>query len=136
MTTSPTSSEAVKVSIRKVVLMSWLLVACMTLAGWLSFSPLVAKSLFVGGLLVNVSFLLLNRDLVSVLSGELKGAKPRFLIKYYARLVCLALVLYILLKFVPLSVPAFLVGLSAVMVSIIIAMSLEARKFVGKRKEA
>lgn len=130
-TSPPPSSNEVEVSIRRVEILSWTLLLAMTIAGWFIFDPEVGWSLLVGGALVNISFWLLKRDLVRLLTGSLIGAKARFLLKYYARLTVLAVVFFLLIKNVPLNVLALLVGLSTVMVSIVCTMLLEAKKFIG-----
>ncbi|HIJ79244.1 MAG: ATP synthase subunit I [Desulfobulbaceae bacterium] len=127
----PAKNETVEVSVQKVEILSWSLMLAMTFAGWLIFSAAIGQALFVGGFLVNVSFWLLKRDLVKLLAGELIGVKARFLLKYYARLSVLAVIFFILIKYVPLNIPALLVGLSTVMVSIVFTMVLEAKKFIG-----
>ena len=124
-------SEAVEVSVYKVEIVTWLLLVAMTVAGWLFFSAVIGQSLFIGGLLVNVSFWLLKRDLIKLMAGELVGVKARFLLKYYARLSVLAVIFFLLIKYVPLNIPALLVGLSTVMVSIVCTMLVEAKKFIG-----
>jgi hypothetical protein len=128
---SPAKSDVVEVSVRKVEIVNWLLLAAMSVAGWLTFSAAIGQSLFIGGFLVNVSFWLLKRDLIKLMAGELIGVKARFLLKYYARLSVLAVIFFLLIKYVPLNIPALLVGLSTVMVSIVCTMVLEAKKFIG-----
>ena len=128
---NPAKNDVVEVSIRKVEIVNWLLLVAMTVAGWLTFSVAIGQSLFIGGVLVNVSFWLLKRDLIKLMAGELIGVKARFLLKYYARLSVLAVIFFLLIKYVPLNIPALLVGLSTVMVSIVCTMVLEAKKFIG-----
>jgi hypothetical protein len=137
MTTNPPKrSKEAKVSIRQVERLSWSLLAAMTIAGRLCFDDVVALSIFVGGTIVNISFWLLKRDLVKVLRGPLTGAKAHFLLKYYARLSVLAVILYFLLKHVPLDLFALLVGLSTTMLSIVITVVAKAKKILGNAKEA
>jgi len=135
MTASPKANEG-GVSVRHTEIISWSMLAAMTIAGGMAFSGLVAWSLFVGGLIANISFWLLKRDVVKFLSGPLTGVKARFLIKYYLRLTVLGLLLFWLVKNVPLHLGGLLVGLSCVAVSVVIAVLVEAKKIFLGIKEA
>lgn len=98
--------------------MSWMLLALLAGGAVLLFDVAIAGSVLVGGVLANVSFWLLRRDLLGVLAGDLAAVKARFFIKYYARFSLLALLLFLLVKYGSLNIPALLVGLSVVFLSI------------------
>ena len=116
--------------------LNWLLLLVMTVAGGLIISPYFAKGLFIGGLIANISFILLKKDITRVLAGPLNAAKGRFLIKYYARLTVLALILFFLVRYKSIHLVGLLVGLSTVVISIGIMVAGAARKVALTAKEA
>jgi hypothetical protein len=116
--------------------LNWLLLLGMTAAGWLFISPYFAKGLFIGGLLANISFILLKKDITRVLTGPLNAAKGRFLIKYYIRLTVLALILFFLVRYKSIHLVGLLVGLSTVVISIGIMVAGAAKKVALTAKEA
>ena len=116
--------------------LNWLLLVAMTAAGGLFVSPFFAKGLFIGGLIANISFILLKKDITRVLSGPLTAAKGRFLIKYYIRLTVLALILFFLVRYKSVHLVGLLVGLSTVVISIGIMVAGAARKVALTAKEA
>jgi len=99
-------------------LVSWVVLAVMVLAGGVVFGLLIGKSLLIGGLLSNISFLLLKRDLTGLLKGELAAVKSRFFIKYYARLAVLAILLFLIIRSGTVNILGLLIGLSTIFVSI------------------
>jgi hypothetical protein len=116
--------------------LNWLLLVAMTAAGGLFVSPYFAKGVFIGGLIANISFILLKKDITRVLSGALSAAKGRFLIKYYIRLTVLALILFFLVRYRSIHLVGLLVGLSTVVISIGIMVAGAARKVALTAKEA
>ena len=122
-------------SLSKMGKMNWLLLIIMTAAGWLIFSPHFAKGLLLGGLIANVSFSLLRKDLTKALSGPLQSAKVQFLLKYYIRLTALALILFFLIRYRSVHIVGLLVGLSTVVISIGITVAEAAKKVSLTAKE-
>ena len=116
--------------------LNWLLLLVMTAAGGLIISPYFAKGLLIGGLIANISFILLKKDITRVLTGPLNAAKGRFLIKYYIRLAVLALILFILVRSKSIHLVGLLVGLSTVVISIGIMVAGAAKKVALTAKEA
>ena len=116
--------------------LNWLLLLVMTAAGGFLVSPYFAKGLFIGGLIANISFILLKKDITRVLAGPLNAAKGRFLIKYYARLTVLALILFFLVRYKSIHLVGLLVGLSTVVISIGIMVAGAAKKVALTAKEA
>ena len=116
--------------------LNWLLLLGMTAAGGLFVSPYFAKGLFIGGLIANISFILLKKDITRVLTGPLDAAKGRFLIKYYIRLAVLALILFFLVRYKSIHLVGLLVGLSTVVISIGIMVAGAAKKVALTAKEA
>ena len=115
-------------TLRTVLLFSWVLLGIMTVIGWLVLDVLFVRSLLVGGLVANVSFWLLQRDLSRLLQGDLTAVKARFFIKYYARLAVIAVILFLVIKFGAVHLIGLLVGLSTVFVSIAAVAINSARK--------
>ena len=116
--------------------LNWLLLLVMTAASGLFISPYFAKGLFIGGLIANISFVLLKKDITRVLSGPLNAAKGRFLIKYYVRFTVLALILLFLVRYRSIHLVGLLVGLSTVVISIGIMVAGAAKKVALTAKEA
>ena len=118
-------------TLRTVLLFSWVLLGIMTVIGWLVLDVLFVRSLLVGGLVANVSFWLLQRDLSRLLQGDLTAVKARFFIKYYARLAVIAVILFLVIKFGAVNLIGLLVGLSTVFVSIAAVAINSARKEIN-----
>ena len=123
-------------SLHRMGRLNWLLLLVMTAASGLFISPYFAKGLFIGGLIANISFILLKKDITRVLAGPLNAAKGRFLIKYYARLTVLALILFFLVRYKSIHLVGLLVGLSTVVISIGIMAAGAARKVALTAEEA
>ena len=116
--------------------LNWLLLAGMTSAGSLFVSFSFGVALLIGGVIANTSFMLLKKDLTRVLSCPLQAAKGRFLLKYYIRLTCLALILFCLVRYGSVHLVGLLLGLSTVVISIGIMVASAARKVALTVKEA
>ena len=107
-----------RLPLKKIALYSWILLAVMLLGSWMIFSLEAAGSVLAGGLLANISFILLRRDLTRLLQGELEAVKVRFFIKYYARLTVIAVSLFLLISYQVVQVVGLLTGLSTIFLSI------------------
>ncbi len=122
------------ISIAKIERLNWLLTGLMALSAWLFFSSLAAKSILVGGIIANISFTLMKRDIVKALQGALSAVKATFLLKYYARLTALALLLYFVIKHGDLAIGGLLVGLSSVGLSVGYTAISEFVRYSGSKK--
>jgi hypothetical protein len=122
------------ISIAKIERLNWLLTAVMALGSWLFFSPQAAKSVLVGGMIVNISFTLMKRDTVKAMQGALSSVKIVFLLKYYAKLPALALLLYYVIKHGRLAIGGLLVGLSSVVISVGYTALSEFIRYYGSKK--
>jgi len=122
---SPASSG--EMSLGKVMVWSWLLLGVLTGLAWLGYSGFHARSVFVGGAIANVSFLFLKRDLLRLLAGPLEAVKPLFFMRYYLRLSVVVGVLFLLVRFQKVHIPALLVGLSTVLLGIGLAVMVAAK---------
>jgi len=116
--------------------LNWLLLAVVTAASGLIFSTAVAKGVLAGGLLANISFRMLKKDLTRVFAGPLEAAKARFFIKYYVRLAVLAVILFLLVSRHVVHLGGLLAGLSTVAISIGIIAAGAARKVFYTAREA
>lgn len=120
----------------KVQRFNWLLLLAMTVAGSALYTVEFAKAILAGGLLANISFICLRRDLLRIMNGPLGVAKARFFIKYYIRLAVLAVVLFFLVKYRAVHVVGLLVGLSTVALSISVTTAGVVTKIFFSAKEA
>lgn len=130
------TNNTVDVTLNRIVIGNWLLLFVMTACGLFVFSAFSARSIFLGGAIANISFMLLKKDLTGLLRGELIGVKARFFVKYYARLTVLALLLYLLVRYQAVNNVGLLLGLSTVFLSVVITVAGEARKILYQAKEA
>ncbi|MEA2083356.1 MAG: ATP synthase subunit I [Thermodesulfobacteriota bacterium] len=108
--------------------LSWILLLIMTVAGWLTFSPLIAKSIFVGGLISNICFKWLEKDLTGLFNGSAKPAKIKFIFRYYLRFAIVVAVLCCIIKFQMVHTVGLVLGLSTVIIGIGITAIAEAKK--------
>ncbi len=123
------------ISITKIERLNWLLTGLMSLSAWLIFSSQVALSVLAGGLIANISFTLMKRDIIKAMQGALTKVKVTFLLKYYVRLTALALVLYVVIKYGHLAIGGLLVGLSSVVLSIGYTAISEFKRYSGSKKK-
>ena len=115
--------------VRSVMIFSGLLTLVLTLVGWYLNDWIFARSVLVGGCLVAGGFLLLrynDRRLTRRISsaGEQQGAVSqaetvRFILHFFARLVVLGLVLFVLASKMTINVIGLTLGLTTVMCSIV-----------------
>ena len=123
------------ISIAKIERLNWLITVLMALSAWLFFSSLAAKSVLVGGIIANISFTLMKRDIVKAMQGALSAVKMIFLLKYYARFPALALLLYFVIKYGQLAIGGLLVGLSSVALSVGFTALCEVKRYSGSKKK-
>ncbi len=130
------SKQHNEISLTSVQKTNWLLLICMTGIGYFLHSWPVAVSIFIGGVLANVSFSRLKRDLLRLLDGPLGAVKARFLIKYYLRLTVVAVLLFFLIKSGKVHAIGLLIGLSTVFLSILLNATGVTKRFFFSAKEA
>lgn len=120
---------------------NWLLSAVLVATVWFKFPLFQAQSVLLGCLVANFSFIFLKRDLTRFLQGDLiligstERAKRLFYVKYYARLVVVALLLFILVSKHLADPIALLVGLSVVVLSIGLTVTSQIKKVCFTAKE-
>ncbi len=128
--------------LRRVEILNWVLAALLTLIAAFTTPYFIAKSVFIGGLLANISYLFLKRDLKNFLQGKLllsgqeRMAKVQFYFKYYVRLGVLAIILYILVRRGVAHPLGLLVGLSVIVLSITITVTTVIKRFFFTAEEA
>jgi hypothetical protein len=123
-------SETKDGMLNSIIKFSLLALAVFTAGGWLLYDWNIAQSIIAGGILANGSFYLLKRDLeqviarVSVAGGSFRRVKNmekiRFFIKFYARLIVLGLLLFVLATKVHINMIGLVIGLSTVMLSVVV----------------
>ena len=114
--------------VRMMTVGSMALLAALATGGYLLQGWVFAQSLLIGGLLVNGSFWLMQRDTRRLLRriGETGGdtvinaEKTRFLLRTFGRLVVLGLLLVALASRMPIDAIGLVTGLATVMVSVVI----------------
>ena len=97
----------------------------------------IARSVLAGGVLAGGSFFMLKKDIermigrVSNAGMEIKAVKTaekvRFLIKFYARIIVLGLLLFVLVTKVNINMIGLAVGLSTIMLSVVIVFLSKGR---------
>lgn len=125
------------ISLSKLQGLNWLLLAIMTAAAYAAGFAYIAKGIFVGGLIANISFIFLKKDLMKILAGPVMAAKILFFVKYYARLTVLILVIYYLVRYRTVHLGGLLIGLSTVALGIVLmAVATAAKNIHSTAKEA
>ncbi len=115
--------------IQAVLRFSWGLLLVLVAASWYLLSWETARSVAIGGLVANGSFLVLGRDIRRFLENflDVGGAsdrakrleKVKFFLKFYGRLLLMAAILFALFQSLTIDVLGLLIGLSTVMLSVI-----------------
>ncbi len=132
------TDEQEEFPIHRVDILNWIVAAILSIGAWLYYPGLMAKSVLIGGLLANISYLFLKKDLKIflqgklLLSGKMQKAKTQFYLKYYMRLGALSLILFVLISKHIAHPLGLLIGLSAVVFSIGITLASVVKKFYFK----
>ena len=129
--------------IRRVLIASGLLLVVLAAGGWYFSGWIFARSVLLGGLLVNGSFWLLKTDIQRLMKriGNVDGRqntaftfeKTRFFLRFYARLVVLGLLLFVTASQVTINVIGLTLGLATIMFSVVI-IGLSTGKWCLPRK--
>ena len=114
-----------------------LMIVVFTAGSWYIFGWILARSVLIGGLMAAASFFLLKRDIeqligrVAAAGAQVKGVKrlekARFILKFYARLIVLGLLLFVLAGKISLNMIGLVLGLSTVMLSVVIVVLMRGR---------
>jgi hypothetical protein len=126
---------------------SWTLLAVMTLGSALLVSPWFAWSVFAGGVISICSFWVSNKDVMrlihsvtSLASPEDRKAQARqgqkgYLLKFWLRIVLIGIVLLLLIKGKAVNILGLILGLSTVVIAItFIALDVVRRYFFRGRR--
>lgn len=123
--------------LRYVQRFNWLLLAVLIVGSWSVSSWIVAQSVLIGGLLANVSFFLLRRDIQHLITNVseqgqdgnavTKQEKIKFFLKFYGRLIALVAVLFLLFTCLTINTVGLLIGLSTVMLSVVVVVLSKSR---------
>lgn len=123
--------------LRRVIVCSAVLMGILVVGGWLVVDWPFARSLLIGAVLVNGSFLLLKRDAQRLMQRVslaettetvvINAEKTRFFLRTCARLIVLGLLLFSLASQVPIDVIGLTLGCATIVVSIVI-IGLSANK--------
>lgn len=124
--------EAGNVLLHSVQRFNLLLLLILIGGGWYLSSWPMARSILIGGVLANVSFFLLRRDIkLFITNFSAAGAnwksvrkieKIKFFVKFYSRLAALAVILCLLITKVTIDVIGLVIGLSTIMLSVIVVV--------------
>lgn len=116
--------------VRQVMIFSGLLTVLLAGGGWYISGWCFARSVLIGGMLVNGSFWLLKFDIQRLMQrvGNEEGSqgtaftleRTRFFLKFYARLVVLGLLLVVLASQAAINMIGLTLGLTTVMFSVVI----------------
>lgn len=117
--------------VRAVLAYSLVLAAAMTVIGWGVYGGVFARSVLLGSVLVNTSFLLLKTDIQRLTrrigdAGDdrqgtvIRAETLRFFVNFFARLCVLALVLFVLATRVEVDVIGLTLGLATVMGGVVL----------------
>jgi len=129
--------------VRSVTGVSWLLTIVLSGGSLFMFGQLFALSVVLGGVLINISFLLLQKDLRQLFTkisraGDHAAAvsrteKIRFYVKFYARLIILGLLLIALVSNMALNMIGLTLGLTTVMFSVIVVVLSRGKTFYSEQ---
>ncbi len=118
--------------LRSVQYFNWLLLLVLSGVSWYFYGWPLAQSILIGGLLANVSFFLLRRDIKEFMANfsqaGMNGAavkkfeKVKFFLKFYGRLAALAAIMCLLITQVTIDVIGLVIGLSTIMFSVIVVV--------------
>jgi hypothetical protein len=118
------SSVAAMTLQKKIEVGNWLVLAVCLCLGFVFLSTPCALGILAGGCISIANFYWLSRDLAGLLqriSDNTQSNRPKrfVLLRFYSRLIVTAVVLFLVITKLPVSILGLLVGLSVVIISII-----------------
>lgn len=129
-TGTATTADPWEFAVRRIKIFSLVLLLLLTACCWVFFSWYFARSVLVGGVLVNISFWILQRDIQRLLSkvsesenryaSVIRTQKTQFMLKFFARLVVLFLLFAVLASRMTIDVIGLTLGLTTVLFSVVI----------------
>ncbi len=138
-----TRSEPENVLLRSIMVFSLSALAVFVAGGWFLYNWTLAQSIIAGGILANGSFYLLKKDIEqlvgrvsaagSAFGGVKRVEKVRFVMKFYARLIVLGLLLFVLATKIHINMIGLVIGLSTVMLSVVVVVLSKGRTYSVQR---
>lgn len=124
----PCTDGNVNVVVRQVALCSMLMLGLLVTGSWYFQGWPFARSLLIGGVLVNGSFWLLKQDAQRLMQridmadgvSGVSVEKTRFFLRFFARFTVLGLLLFTLASMVTINAIGLALGFATVMVSVVI----------------
>jgi len=123
--------------LRMIQLFNLIVVVVFTVGSWYLIDWTLARSVLIGGAMASGSFFLLKRDIEQLIDrvasggeqakGVKKLEKARFFLKFYARLIVLGLLLFVLTTKISINMIGLVLGLSTVMLSVVIVVLARGR---------
>ena len=131
---------------RTMKITSWLVLAVLTVAGWLAFGREVAGGILVGGLLAVLNFHFMAHILISVLNRPARSpeewqtagrqAVSFMTLRYLLRFAALVVIIFLLIRSGWVHIFGLIMGLSTIVITLLILGILESRKiFFSKVSE-
>ncbi|BBO86666.1 hypothetical protein DSCO28_72320 [Desulfosarcina ovata subsp. sediminis] len=111
---------------------NWVLLASVSLLGFVATSPSFARGLIFGGLIVTINFHLLARTLKKALRPSRLASPNVILVKYYIRFIISGVIIFFLIRQQVVNPIGLFLGLSVVVVSITLATMVELKKLIFK----
>lgn len=123
---------------KKIEVGNWLVLGACTSLGFIFVSTKFAFGILVGGLISIVNFYWLSKDLSGLLqriSDNTQSNRPKrfVLIRFYGRLAVTAVILFLVVTKLPISILGLLVGLSVVIISIVLTVIIDNVKIPLRR---
>lgn len=135
MTSSSEKSSTVNIQQRLLTFVTrsnWVLLAAISLLGFMATSPAFARGLIFGGLIVTINFHLLSRTLRKALRPQRLTSPNVILVKYYIRFIISGVIIFLLIRQQVVNPIGLFVGLSVVVASITLATMVELKKLFFK----
>ncbi len=111
---------------------NWILLAVISIAGFVIFSRSVALGIVFGGLLVTINFHLLAKTLKKALTPPQLASHNVVLAKYYLRFLISGFIIFLLIAGRIVHPVGLILGLSVVVFSITLATIIEVKKLLFK----
>lgn len=123
---------------KKIELANWVILGVCAILSLIFVSSNFALGVLVGGLISVLNFYWLSKDLAGLfqrLSDNTQPNKPKryVLLRFYGRLVVTAIVLFVVITQLPLSIIGLFVGLSVVIISLIFTIVIDNVKIPLRR---
>ncbi len=135
------------ISLQKMQVMSWVYLFVITLGSWMIFSWSFAWSVFAGGIISILSFVVSHKDVMGFLDSlapsqdevqskeKVKKNKLGFILKFWFRILLIGIVLLILIKSGKANIFGLILGLSTVVFTVTFtALSVARHYFFSGRR--